>query len=60
VARRRASLARGRLVAVTGILPLETVAQALRDHLPESKRNTLEPNLRALQCGAERAQPVPV
>lgn len=45
----------GALVAVTGILPLETVAQSLRDHLPESKRNMLEPNLQALQRGARLA-----
>ena len=45
-------VALGALMAETGILPLETVGQALRDHLPESKRNMLEPNLQALQRGA--------
>jgi len=48
----------GALVAVTGILPLETVGQALREHLPESKRPMLEPNLQALERGAECAQRV--
>jgi Pyruvate/2-oxoacid:ferredoxin oxidoreductase gamma subunit len=50
-------VALGALVAVTGMLPLETVVQALRDHLPESKRTMLEPNVQALQRGAELAQP---
>jgi Pyruvate/2-oxoacid:ferredoxin oxidoreductase gamma subunit len=50
-------VALGALVAVTSMLPLETVAQALRDHLPESKRTMLKPNLQALQRGAELAQP---
>jgi 2-oxoglutarate ferredoxin oxidoreductase subunit gamma len=51
-------VALGALVAVTGMLPPETVAQALRDHLPKSKRTMLEPNLQALRRGAELAQPV--
>ena len=46
----------GALVAVTGILPLETVSQALREHLPESKRTMLKPNVQALERGAECAQ----
>lgn len=49
----------GALVAVTHVLPLEAVAQALRGHLPESKQHLLEPNLQALRRGAELAQPVP-
>lgn len=48
----------GALTAATGVLPLETVIQALRDHLPESKRKMLEPNVQALQRGAELAAPV--
>jgi 2-oxoglutarate ferredoxin oxidoreductase subunit gamma len=52
-------VALGALVAVTRVLPLEAVAQALRHHLPEAKRNMLEPNLQALQRGAELAEPVP-
>jgi len=51
-------VALGALVAVTGILPLETVGQALREHLPESKRAMLEPNLQALERGAACAQRV--
>ena len=50
-------VALGALVAATGILPLEAVTQALRDHLPESKQKMLEPNIQALQRGAELAQP---
>ncbi|UCC89976.1 MAG: 2-oxoacid:acceptor oxidoreductase family protein [Anaerolineales bacterium] len=46
-------VALGALVAVTKVLPLEAVAQALRDHLPESKRDLVEPNLEALRRGAE-------
>jgi len=51
-------VALGALVAMTNVLPLEAVAQALRDHLPENKRHLLEPNLQALRRGAELAQPV--
>ena len=51
-------VALGALAAATGVLPLEALAKALRDHLPESKRRLLEPNLQALQRGAELAQPV--
>ncbi len=51
-------VALGALVALTGILPLEMVGQALREHLPESKRTMLKPNLQALERGAECAQPV--
>ncbi len=51
-------VALGALVAVTGILPLETADHALREHLPESKRTMLKPNLQALERGAECAQPV--
>ena len=47
----------GALAAATGVLPLEALAKALRDHLPESKRQLLEPNLNALRRGAELAQP---
>lgn len=46
----------GALVAITGILPLETVGEALREHLPESKRSMLKPNLQALERGAECAR----
>ena len=47
----------GAVVAATDVLPLETVIQALRDHLPESKRELLEPNVRALGHGAVLAEP---
>lgn len=43
----------GALVTATGILPLEAIVQALRDHLPTSRRKLLEPNIQALQRGAE-------
>jgi 2-oxoglutarate ferredoxin oxidoreductase subunit gamma len=45
----------GALVAATGMLTLESVIQTLRDHLPQSKRQLLEPNVQALQRGAELA-----
>jgi 2-oxoglutarate ferredoxin oxidoreductase subunit gamma len=48
----------GALVAATQVLSLETVVQALRDHLPESKHKLLEPNVQALRRGAELAEPV--
>jgi 2-oxoglutarate ferredoxin oxidoreductase subunit gamma len=48
----------GALAAATGVLPLEALAKALRDHLPESKRQLLEGNLNALRRGAELAQTV--
>jgi 2-oxoglutarate ferredoxin oxidoreductase subunit gamma len=48
----------GALVAATQTLPLATVIQALRDHLPESKHKLLEPNVQALWRGAELAAPV--
>jgi 2-oxoglutarate ferredoxin oxidoreductase subunit gamma len=48
----------GALVAATGVLPLEAVTQALRDHLPESKRTMLEPNIQALKRGAQLAEPL--
>ncbi len=48
----------GALVAATGVLPLEALAKALRDHLPASKRQLLEGNLNALRRGAELAEPV--
>ena len=51
-------VALGALVVATGVLPLEAVIQALRNHLPESKRQLLEPNVQALQRGAALATPV--
>ena len=51
-------VALGALVAATGVLPLEAVNHALRNHLPESKRDLLEPNLQALQHGAKLGQAV--
>ncbi len=50
----------GAVVAATDVLPLETVIQALRDHLPESKRVLLEPNVRAFRRGAVLAEPAVV
>jgi 2-oxoglutarate ferredoxin oxidoreductase subunit gamma len=51
-------VALGALVAATDVLPLEAIIQALREHLPKSKSDLLEPNIRALHRGAELAQPV--
>ncbi len=51
-------VALGALVTATGVLSLEAVIQALRDHLPESKHEMLEPNVQALRRGAELAEPV--
>jgi len=51
-------VALGALVAAIGVLPLEAVSHALRNHLPESKRDLLEPNLQALQHGAKLGQAV--
>jgi 2-oxoglutarate ferredoxin oxidoreductase subunit gamma len=49
-------VALGALVAVTGVLPLPTLVQALDQHLPEGKRAMLEPNRQALQRGAQLAE----
>lgn len=51
-------VALGALVVATGVLPLAAVIRALRAHLPESKRQLLEPNVQALQRGAALATPV--
>lgn len=48
----------GALVAATDILPLESIIQALRAHLPARKQKTLQPNIEALRRGAELAQPL--
>jgi len=53
-------VALGALVTATGVLSLEAVTQALRNHLPESKSDLLEPNVQALQRGAKLGQPVAV
>ena len=45
----------GALVAATKMLPLGSVVQALRDHLPGSKAKLLEPNIQALHRGTELA-----
>jgi len=49
-------VALGALVMATGVLPLEAVIQALRDHLPERKRKLLKPNEQALWRGVEIAE----
>jgi 2-oxoglutarate ferredoxin oxidoreductase subunit gamma len=46
----------GTLVQATSIVPLEAVAQALENHLPERHRSLLELNQEALRRGAELAQ----
>jgi len=43
-------------VAATGVLALSAVTQALSDHLPESKRSLLKPNMEAIQRGAALAE----
>jgi 2-oxoglutarate ferredoxin oxidoreductase subunit gamma len=48
----------GALVMKTGVLPLEAVIQALRDHLPEGKQKLLEPNIQALRRGAALSTPI--
>ncbi len=48
----------GALVAATEILPLGSVIQALRDHLPKSKADLLEPNIQALRHGVKLVEPV--
>jgi 2-oxoglutarate ferredoxin oxidoreductase subunit gamma len=45
----------GALVQVTGIVPLEAVAQALDNYLPERHRSLLKLNQQALRKGAELA-----
>lgn len=45
----------GALLAATGVLPLEAVEQALRNHLPERHRELLKANQEALRRGAEVA-----
>lgn len=50
----------GALLSQRPLLPLEVVAQALRDHLPARKAHLLEQNLQVLQAGYELNQaPVP-
>lgn len=46
----------GALVKATVVLPVEAIAQALEDHLPERHRNLLELNKEALGRGAELAR----
>jgi len=46
----------GALVEATGILPVESIAQALDAHLPERHRNLLALNKKALNKGAALAQ----
>jgi 2-oxoglutarate ferredoxin oxidoreductase subunit gamma len=50
----------GALISVTKVLPLDTLCQALRDHLPENKRSFLPVNEQALKQGALAATPVSV
>ncbi len=50
-------VALGALVAASGILPLATVIQAMRDHLPPAKAALLKDNEQALQRGAALVEP---
>jgi len=43
----------GALLTKSGVLPVETVKQALIDHLPERHKHLLELNFKALQKGAD-------
>ena len=43
----------GALITKLGVLPVETVKQALIDHLPERHKHLLELNFQALQKGAD-------
>ncbi len=50
----------GALLGATGLLPLEAVETALRDHLPERHHKLLSANVEALRRGAKlAAQAVP-
>ncbi len=53
-------VALGALVAATGVLPLSTVIQALRHHLPESKVELLTLNEQALERGAHLVESIKV
>ncbi len=50
-------VALGAMIAATQILPLTTVSQALKDHLPSSKQSLLKINEQALQRGAALVEP---
>jgi 2-oxoglutarate ferredoxin oxidoreductase subunit gamma len=45
----------GALLAVNPIVSMESVKQALDEHIPEHRRHVIEPNKRALDRGAEVA-----
>lgn len=46
----------GALIDCTGVVSLAAVVQALERHLPERRRNLLEPNRQALRRGMELAR----
>lgn len=48
----------GAMLAKRPILPLDVLAQALRDHLPASKAHLLEKNLEVLEAGHAAAEGV--
>jgi 2-oxoglutarate ferredoxin oxidoreductase subunit gamma len=50
----------GALVAATGVMPLEEIEGALKNHLPERHRKLLEANVQALRKGAEMAEAMKV
>jgi 2-oxoglutarate ferredoxin oxidoreductase subunit gamma len=45
----------GAMIAVNPIIEREGLAQALRDHLPESKQHLIGPNIEAMRRGYEAA-----
>ena len=45
----------GALVVATKVVPVESIEQALRDHLPERHRRLLDLNFNAIRKGAELA-----
>lgn len=49
----------GAMIAATGLLPLEAVLKALKNHLPASKQALVAGNVQALQRGAALAEKVP-
>ena len=53
-------VALGTMVAATQIVPLTTVIQTLRNHLPASKQSLLKENEQALQRGAALAEPTSI
>jgi hypothetical protein len=50
----------GAMVTATQILPLDTIVQTLRNHLPSSKQSLLKSNEQALRRGAVLVESIDV